>query len=57
MYSSDFNDILSQVWNILVWSDLNDSVARIKVWLIKLERPTDKPQHLVLMQEILNILY
>jgi hypothetical protein len=57
MHSSDFNDILSQVWNILVWSDVNDSVAGIEVWLIKWERPSDKPQHLVLMQEILNILY
>jgi len=53
MHSSEFSDILSQVCNTVVWTDVNDSVAIIKVWLMKLERPTDKPQYLILVKHIL----
>jgi len=49
---STTHQILSQVWDTVVRTDVNDYVVRIKVWLMKWERQTDKPQYLVLVKHI-----
>jgi hypothetical protein len=49
---STTHQILSQVWDTVVRTDVNDYVVRIKVWLMKWERQTDKTQYLVLVKHI-----